>query len=148
MGAQGIQGVTGATGSTGATGTTGATGATGIQGIQGVQGIQGITGATGATGITGATGPTGTFGTITTITNSATAEPGNYVLSLAATCPTGTKLIAGGFLENDNSGDVLFTRNTPDLSTNSWLVTARNSSSGLFAKAHAVTSYAMCATPA
>jgi hypothetical protein len=48
-------------------------------------------------------------------------------------------------LENDNSGDVLFTRSTPDLSTNSGLVTARNSSSGVFGKAHDVTSYAMCA---
>jgi hypothetical protein len=144
-GATGATGVSGATGATGATGARGATGGTGATGATGGTGTTGATGGTGTTGATGLTGATGAYGAITTVVATATAAAGGQVLSLAAKCPTGTKLIGGGFLENDNSGDILFTRNTPDLTTNSWLVTARNSSSGLFGKEHAVKSYAVCA---
>jgi hypothetical protein len=80
------------------------------------------------------------------VTNTATVNGGGTVLSLPATCPSGSKLVSGGFLENDNSGEVIFTRSTPDFSGNRWLVTARNTSSSILGTAHSVTSYAICAS--
>jgi hypothetical protein len=82
--------------------------------------------------------------TYSVVTNTATAPAGGTVLSLTATCPSGTQLSSGGFLENDNSGDVIFTRSTPLFSSNGWQVTARNTASSLLGASHQVTSYAIC----
>jgi hypothetical protein len=78
------------------------------------------------------------------VTANATAAAGGTVLSLTATCPAGTQLVSGGFLENDNSGDIIFTRSTPNLAGNGWQVTVKNTSTSIIGQAHQVTSYAVC----
>jgi hypothetical protein len=75
-----------------------------------------------------------------------TVAGGGTVLSLLAKCPTGTTVVGGGFLENDNSGDIIFTRSTPDTTQNGWTVTARNTTSSILGTSHTIQSYAMCAT--
>jgi hypothetical protein len=66
------------------------------------------------------------------------------VNSLTATCPSGTKLVSGGFLEPDNSGEIIFTRSTPNLTGTSWQVTAKNTTSSILGTSHQIQSYAIC----
>jgi hypothetical protein len=54
-------------------------------------------------------------------------------------------MISGGFLEPDNSGDVVFTRSTPNIVGNSWQVTAKNNATALIGAAHSISAYAVCA---
>jgi hypothetical protein len=78
------------------------------------------------------------------VTNSATVSAAGSVNSLTATCPSGTTVSSGGFLEEDNSGDIVFTRSTPDLDGNSWLVTAHSNATAIVGSSHEITAYAIC----
>jgi hypothetical protein len=82
--------------------------------------------------------------TFSTVTNSATVSAAGVVNSLTATCPSGTTVVGGGFLEPDNSGQIIFTRSTPNFDENSWEVTANNSSTAIVGATHEVTAYAIC----
>jgi hypothetical protein len=54
-------------------------------------------------------------------------------------------MISGGFLEPDNSGEIIFTRSTPNVAGNSWQVTAKNTSSSILGNSHQIQSYVVCA---
>jgi hypothetical protein len=78
------------------------------------------------------------------VTNSATVSAAGSVNSLSATCPSGTKVSSGGFLEQDNSGDIIFSRSTPNFDDNSWQVTARSNATAIVGTSHEITAYAIC----
>jgi hypothetical protein len=54
-------------------------------------------------------------------------------------------MISGGFLEPDNSGEIIFTRSTPNITGNSWQVTAKNTTSSILGTSHSIAAYAICA---
>jgi hypothetical protein len=54
-------------------------------------------------------------------------------------------MISGGFLEPENSGEIIFSRSTPNIAGNSWQVTAKNTSSSLIGASHQIQAYAVCA---
>jgi hypothetical protein len=133
----------------GETGPTGDTGPSGDIGPMGETGPTGDTGPSGDVGPMGDTGPTGDTGpmptmTFSTVTNSATVAAAGVVNSLPATCPSGTTVVGGGFLEPDNSGQIIFTRSTPNFDQNSWEVTANNTSTVLVGASHEISTYAIC----
>jgi hypothetical protein len=118
----------------------------GPKGDTGDTGPSGAAGDMGPKGDTGDTGPTGPLPILeySTVTNSATVSVGGIVNSLEATCPNGTSVASGGFLEPDNSGDIIFTRSTPDFDKNSWLVTAKSNATAIVGDSHEITTYAIC----
>jgi hypothetical protein len=81
---------------------------------------------------------------VSTVTATATVAAGGNVNSLTATCPSGTTIVGGGFLEPDNSGNIIFTRSTPNTSGNSWQVTAKSTESSILGASHQIQSYAVC----
>lgn len=126
-------GSTGATGITGATGPIGATGISGLDGPTGPTGSQGPTGATGFQGTTGPQGPTGVSGVSNYERVVGTMSPDDELLKTAvADCPSGKKVIGGGFLTDNrsDSGEIAVASNGP-IDDDTWQVIAGvDSSSG------------------
>lgn len=63
---------------------------------------RGPRGASGPAGAAGAPGAPGAFGAITVARNDATV-PGNGAIGGAATCPSGTRIIGGGYRTNSSA---------------------------------------------
>lgn len=139
QGLQGIQGPQGPKGDTGATGPKGNPGAqglkgdkgdTGPQGVPGPAGADGAQGPAGANGLTGPQGPAGTDGAngvtgyerVTSTSNSNTS----MTLSHSVSCPSGKKIIGGGFnvLASDVIDDYYIQSNNATNDT-TWLVLIR-----------------------
>jgi hypothetical protein len=66
---------------------------------------------------------------------------GSTVNSLKATCPSGTVVIAGGFLADQNNEYVIVTRSTPNTTANAWEVSAKNTA---MLSSYPIQSYAVC----
>ncbi len=114
-GPQGIQGATGLQGEQGPKGDKGDTGPQGIQGATGLQGEQGPKGDTGAKGETGPQGPKGDKGDTgpqgpagsgggmsgyeRVSSTSSSTESGT--VTQTASCPSGKKVVGGGFTVSD-----------------------------------------------
>jgi hypothetical protein len=131
----------GSVGPAGAIGATGASGAQGPAGLQGPQGIQGFTGASGPQG------PPGGFdlGKISYVTGPTTSVPSvaGLAVGIEALCPTGNKVVGGGFriLSADTAVGVVRSENN---STGSgWTVEVTNTSS----RAVDMDATAICAAP-
>jgi hypothetical protein len=140
-GPQGPKGDAGLTGPAGPKGDTGQQGADGVQGppgakgdpgADGAQGQPGAQGATGPQGATGATGPAGANGVsgYQIVSSSVTTLPnGGSTASAAAFCPTGKKVVGGGW-DTDASKDVFVISSTPNSTGSAWLGTIQNNSTG------------------
>ena len=117
------QGIPGPKGDKGDQGIQGPVGPAGPQGPQGVQGIQGPAGPVGPIGPAGTT----VSGWERVASGEITIEPLG-VGGVAATCPTGKKVLGGGyFLKTPRETDTVF-ENFPTFIGNGWKVAARNQS--------------------
>ena len=101
-GPAGQVGAPGAKGDTGAAGLQGVQGPTGLQGVQGPTGPQGVPGPAGLPGPQGPVGPQGPAGIITghqivSTGMMTTTVAGNGTATLSATCPTGKRVLGGGY---------------------------------------------------
>jgi len=165
-GAQGATGANGVQGATGANGAQGATGANGAQGATGANGVQGATGANGAQGATGANGATGASGAMgyQRVTGPTSADDAN-AKTATADCPSGKKVIGGGYVISGTAPGGLIA-STPvvldsrAIDDDTWAVDTTNSTdllaglnilntlgllNGLLGdKTYAVTAYAVC----
>jgi hypothetical protein len=122
-GATGQQGVPGSRGPTGQTGTPGQKGATGEPGVKGDRGPTGPPGANGAPGANGVSGYQLVSSAIITVPNGGTTR------FASASCPTGKKVVGGGW-DNDAVKDVFVVQSTPNASGTAWLGTIQNNSVG------------------
>ena len=121
-----LAGPRGPVGRQGPAGSAGTIGAQGPAGQQGPQGTQGLTGAPGPQG------PIGGFDIskiiyVTGPTTSAPSVPGLGV-GIAATCPTGDKVIGGGFRILSNSTDVSVVSSRSDSTGSGWIAEVANTS--------------------
>ena len=91
-GPKGPQGATGPQGAPGAMGPQGAPGTTGPQGAPGATGAQGPQGAQGAAGLSGASGVSGY-----SRQSSVISIPASFLAALDIGCPSGKKVLSGGF---------------------------------------------------
>jgi hypothetical protein len=100
------------------------TGPQGPQGIQGPQGPQGPQGVQGPQGIQGVQGPAGISGLERVQENS----PFDAVATkqVRAYCPTGKKVVGGGYLFFFGGPTVPIRTNAPTLDLDSWLVSGTN----------------------
>jgi hypothetical protein len=148
-GPQGPQGPAGPQGATGPQGAAGPQGAMGPAGADGAPGPQGPAGSTGPMGPMGPQGPQGTAGVsgyqIATATFSGGLAAGQF-MSATATCPAGTRVLAGGFTQSPPAGfNVSLTPTKSYPNTNqSWLVEFRNTQAFSLPTINMVV-YAICA---
>ncbi|MBA3331753.1 MAG: hypothetical protein H0T39_12955 [Actinobacteria bacterium] len=140
---KGQRGRVGAQGLRGAPGATGATGATGAIGSIGPTGPAGPAGPAGAAGPTGSAGPAGGFNLskIVLVQGPTTPAPPNASTTALATCPTGAKVISGGFFAGTQS-EIFLSAYTTD--GNSWGAVVFNPST---TTADSFNAFAVCATP-
>lgn len=130
IGPQGIQGIQG---------TQGIQGIQGVKGDKGDQGIQGETGAPGTMGPQGAPGAQGVPGPAGVSNYSVVQGAGarsNAITVAFAYCPTGTKVLGGGFAQ---FGDDEVTQSGPLSDGRGWYVSLTTKQGGSWA-------YATCAT--
>ena len=125
-GAAGPAGAPGSRGDKGATGAQGPKGDTGSSGSKGDKGATGAQGPKGATGVAGANGVSGYQLVSTAVT---TLPNGGATASGAAFCPTGKKVVGGGW-DTDASKNVFVIQSTPNASGSAWLGTIQNNSTG------------------
>jgi hypothetical protein len=120
----GPKGDTGDTGSAGPAGPAGPKGDTGDTGPAGPTGPQGPTGATGPAG-----GANGVSGYVLVSSAIITVPNGGATRFASASCPTGKKVVGGGW-DNDAVKDVFVVQSTPNASGTAWLGTIQNNSTG------------------
>jgi hypothetical protein len=119
-------------------------------GPRGARGPQGIQGAQGIPGPLGATGPAGTFSAanVTEVPGPlATANilgSGSSVATSTATCPPGSALLGGGYINDSNSFVDGTTADSGPLSANAWSVIIVNNATVAAVSFHAV---AFCGHP-
>ncbi len=125
VGPAGPAGPAGATGPAGAMGPAGPQGEMGPTGPAGPTGPQGPVGPQGATGATGPQGPAGISGQMIASTAMLTLNlMPNQQSSLDVTCPTGKRVLGGGWETNNPSANVHALSSYP-LSQTSWRVVIR-----------------------
>ena len=138
----GTAGTVGPQGPKGDTGAAGPAGAKGDTGAAGPQGLKGDTGAVGATGPTGAAGVSGYQRVVTTLTNPSLAAGGENVQF--ATCPSGKRVVGGGFVVFNASGKWSDSSNGA-FSETQWVVALANFT-GAAISANRVEITAICVT--
>jgi hypothetical protein len=162
-GPQGPTGPSGPQGPVGQTGPQGPTGQTGPEGPAGQTGPQGPTGAQGATGPQGVTGPSGPQGPAGPIGPQGVPGVSNYqvltgtasianlgagrLISARASCPAGTRVLAGGVQQTTTATlaiSMTQVSSYPDTSA-SWFAEFRNNESFSIGAVTLVV-YAICAT--
>jgi hypothetical protein len=133
-GPQGADGAEGAPGPKGATGSQGSVGPKGEQGERGSQGVKGDTGATGSKGDKGDTGATGSKGDTgpvgisgyqeVNVDNAWTIPSFDVTVETIVACPTGKKIISGGWWTN-HPDITSIGYNGPGANDTAWSVSAR-----------------------
>jgi len=123
-GDRGIQGLTGLKGEQGIQGLIGPKGDTGLQGGKGEQGIQGLTGSKGDTGAAGTNGKDGVNGYEIVTGASSDSNPSMWKGSTAV-CPTGKKVVGGGYNVSGQIIEIFVFDNKP-LSDTTWKVAGYN----------------------
>lgn len=144
----GVQGPIGPPGAQGAQGPAGVPGAAGVQGLTGPQGAPGAAGANGAPGAPGPIGPQGPAGAAgvlgleyvigpdTTIVPAISGQPQATAL---AYCPTGKKVIGGGYSVDNGPGPMIM-QNNPAVGGGAWIAYVQSmTTSGVYR------AYAICA---
>ncbi|MFD9636441.1 hypothetical protein [Streptomyces violascens] len=122
-GSAGPKGDTGQTGPAGPTGPKGDTGPAGAAGPKGDTGDTGQTGPAGPTGPKGDTGPPGPTRDPITLTSANQSLPKDTSQSFnGPACPTGSKVIGGGFYQSNTPSDALLLSSNPDPAGNLWQV--------------------------
>lgn len=144
IGPEGPQGEPGPQGEKGEPGPQGEEGAVGREGPQGEPGPQGEQGPAGPQGEAGPAGPAG-IADLEIVTVSVQADSDDAFASATAFCPTGKKVLTGGW----NSGGVIEKQanvfeNGPTISFNGWRVAAAVPGGDRFT----ITAIAVCATMA
>jgi hypothetical protein len=133
----GLIGPTGPQGPAGDRGPTGPQGPAGGVGAVGPTGPAGPVGATGGKGATGPAGPAGAPFTPTSCTNvlGTPVTPTSLLTSVTATCPSGTRVVGGGYTLGSwsSAAECIIYRNAPSGTTGwtaSWQGTAGTMCSG------------------
>ena len=111
-------------------------GDTGVQGLQGEPGDDGERGAPGADGQDGAPGGVSGLETVTRLADFPANSSGTVVLA----CPSGKKVLGGGYHSNSSGDQWLFSGSYPEFETQ-WTVVAKN----LRPNISYITLYAICA---
>jgi len=119
-GPQGPQGDAGPQGTAGPQGSPGLQGRPGPQGVAGLQGLQGPQGAPGLQGPQGSPGPSGPAGVSGyEIINTMGTLPTNGTILVVATCPSGKRVLGGGYVVPSETDTAPLSRPEAD---NAWRV--------------------------
>ncbi len=139
----GKPGKTGASGANGANGTAGATGPQGPKGAEGPKGSEGPKGNEGKEGPKGETGSSGISGYQIVKGNVASGSGSGFNFAYSkAQCPSGKKVLGGGFLTPTGSNGQIYVAEDGPNSSGEWEVITGSASTGGYTMA----SYAICAT--
>jgi hypothetical protein len=138
------RGATGPRGPRGPAGPRGPKGATGHTGPKGSNGLPGPKGATGATGVEGATGASVPVSPPQYVQSALQASGTTSATFHSPACPTGTKVVGGGYLQSGGVSDLGLPHvhgSFPDTTGNRWAVTSHPGGDALWQ----TTVYAVCA---
>jgi hypothetical protein len=72
-----------------------------------------------------------------------TVQPSSSINELSAECPYGSQVIAGGYVIENNAGDMVVDSSQMNSDTNSWVISATNKGGA----SRDISAFAVCLAP-